>query len=66
MAPPIEPPLTQTQRAYLAAFDRYLRGEPGAAAGKAKALGAVLDEAQLSTRPRRPRFRRSLDQELAA
>jgi hypothetical protein len=55
-----DPPLTAAQRDYLAAFDRFLRGEPGAGADKARALTAVLDEAQLprDARERRRRFHR--------
>lgn len=45
--PPVDPPLTGAQYDYLAAFDSFLRGDPGAVDAKARALTGVLDEAGL-------------------
>lgn len=45
-----DPPLTEAQRDYLAAFDRYLHGEAGATDRKARALICVLDEAGVDRR----------------
>lgn len=42
-----DPPLTAAQRSYLDAFDRLLRGEPGARTLMRRRLVEVLDEAEV-------------------
>jgi hypothetical protein len=60
--------LTASQRSYLDAFDRHLRGEPGARELMTERLGPVLAEAGLDPNDRRDsrRFRRTLVDELEA